>query len=245
MLGPGTLSVTSSNTYSGGATLSAGRLNINNAAALGSGRFTISGGTVGNTSGAAITLSSSNAQTWNGNFTFAGSNDLNLGSGAVSMSSSRTVTVASNNLTIGGAISGSGYSLTKAGTGTLTLGSASTYGGATAVSGGTLALTPYAGPIVANWSFETPNLSGGYQYNPHGGFMDVPELFGHRGGRRRLQPAHADPRRQPGGVRPGGRQHRVVQPGYQLPHGGLLHDQLRGHRANRRRRSLSTSRSTA
>ena len=46
------------------------------------------------------------------------------------MSSSRTVTVASNNLTVGGVISGSGYSLTKAGTGTLILGGANTYGGA-------------------------------------------------------------------------------------------------------------------
>ena len=31
------------------------------------------------------------------------------------MSSSRTVTVAANNLTVGGAISGSGYSLTRQG----------------------------------------------------------------------------------------------------------------------------------
>ena len=45
--------------------------------------FTISGGTIGNTSGAAITLSTNNAENWNGDFTFAGGNDLNLGAGAV------------------------------------------------------------------------------------------------------------------------------------------------------------------
>ena len=49
--GTGTLTLAGSNTYSGGTTLSAGQLNINNAAALGTGTFTISGGTIGNTSG--------------------------------------------------------------------------------------------------------------------------------------------------------------------------------------------------
>ena len=128
-LGNGTLTLDGSNTYSGGTTLSAGQLNINNAATLGTGTFTISGGTLGNTSGTALTLSTNNAENWNGNFAFAGGNDLNLGSGAVTMSSSRTVTVASNNLIAGGVISGSGCSLTKAGSGTLTLTASDTYTG--------------------------------------------------------------------------------------------------------------------
>ena len=51
-----------------------------------------------------MTLSTNNAQTWSGDFAFAGSNNLNLGSGTVTMSSSRTVTVASDNLTVGGVI---------------------------------------------------------------------------------------------------------------------------------------------
>ena len=141
--GPGTLILGGANTYSGGTTLSAGQLNINAAAALGTGALTISGGALGNTSGSPITLSTNNTQNWNGNFTFAGFAALNLGTGAVNMSSSRTVTVVSNSLTVGGVISdsGSGYSLTKAGPGTLTLGGANTYSGGTMVWAGTLSIT--------------------------------------------------------------------------------------------------------
>ena len=61
------------NSFSGGVTLSTGTLDINNAGALGTGTFTIDAGTtIDNTSGAAITLSTNNAQIWNGSFTFTG-----------------------------------------------------------------------------------------------------------------------------------------------------------------------------
>ncbi len=118
--GAGTLTLTGANTFSGGTTLSAGQLNINSATALGSGTFTINGGTIDNTSGGAITLSNNNAQTWGGDFTFTGSNALNLGTGAVTLGANRTVTVSASTLTEGGIIGG-GFSLTKAGAGTLTL----------------------------------------------------------------------------------------------------------------------------
>ena len=156
--GAGTLILAGSNTYSGGTTLSAGQLNLNNASALGTGTLTISGGTIGNTSGAALTLSTNNAQNWNGNFTFAGANDLNLGAGAVTLNASRTVTVASGNLTVGGVISGSGCSLTKAGTGTLTLGGACFYSGVTSIQAGTLAFGVGVGTTmpVAHFAFDGP-----------------------------------------------------------------------------------------
>jgi autotransporter-associated beta strand protein len=136
--GTGSVSVASGGTYTftansfeGGMTLSGAtttQLNINHANALGSGTFTISGGDSGridNTSGSAVTLNN-NAQTWSSNFTFLGTNDLNMGNGAVTMGGTRTLTVNAGNLTVGGAISGTGFGLTKRGAGTLILNGAST-----------------------------------------------------------------------------------------------------------------------
>ena len=141
------LTLSSTNTYSGGTTLSAGTLNINNAAAIGNGTLTIAAGTIDNTSAAAITLSTNNAQNWNGDFVFTGTKDLNLGTGAVTMNANRTLTVNGGNLTVGGAISGSGLGITKAGTGILTLSgsSANTYTGNTTITAGTLVLNKTAG----------------------------------------------------------------------------------------------------
>jgi len=136
--GAGALTLGGANTYTGGTILGAGTLNINNASAIGAGAFTITGGTLDNTSGSSVTLSTNNAQTWNGDFVFTGTNDLNLGNGAVTMAASRQVTVNGGNLTVGGIISGSGFGLAKAGAGTLILGGANTYTGATNINAGTL-----------------------------------------------------------------------------------------------------------
>src|SRR4029077_18849597 len=89
-------------------------------------------------SGGAITLSNNNAQAWNADFAFTGTQNLNLGTGAVTLGASRTVTVNGSTLTVGGVISGSGFSLTKAGSGTLTLSGANTYTGGTTLNAGTL-----------------------------------------------------------------------------------------------------------
>ncbi|CAN5621201.1 hypothetical protein BH09VER1_BH09VER1_13680 [soil metagenome] len=138
--GSGTLALNGNNTYSLGTTLNSGELDLGNAHAIGSGTLTIAGGSLNNTSGGALTLSTNNAQKWNGNFAFKGSQNLDLGTGGVLMNGNRTVTVSGGTLTVGGAIAATSttYGLTKSGTGTLVLEGNNTYGGATSISQGTL-----------------------------------------------------------------------------------------------------------
>ncbi len=146
----GTLTLAGNNTLSGGITLTAGQLNLNASGALGSGNFTIQGGSLGNTSGSLVTITSSAPQFWNANFSYAGPDNLNLGTGAVAMNATRTITVDSGTLEVGGVIAGSGFGLTKNGTGTLTLSGANTYSSTTTVNAGTLALG--ASNVIANSS---------------------------------------------------------------------------------------------
>jgi autotransporter-associated beta strand protein len=132
------------------ATLNSGTLNLNNGGAInnnntlvhGNPAFYINGGNLGNSSGAAVTLSVNPTIGFYGDFTFVGTNDLNLGTGAVTLNSSRTVTVNTNTLTLAGGIgdNNAGYSLTVAGAGTLALTASNSYTGGTYVNGGTLAL---------------------------------------------------------------------------------------------------------
>ena len=124
--GSASVTISSSNSYAGGTVLNAGTLNVQNSSAVGTGVVTITGGTLGNSSGAAVTLSTNNAQTWSGDVAFAGPDALNMGTGLVTLggSGSRTVTVPSGTFTVG-RLSGTSVSgtigLTKAGAGTLTL----------------------------------------------------------------------------------------------------------------------------
>jgi fibronectin-binding autotransporter adhesin len=136
----GALTLSGSNTYSGGTALAAGTLAINNASALGTGTLTITGGTLDSTGASAITLSTNNAQNWNGDFAFTGTRDLNLGTGAVTMNASRTLTINSGSLTVGGIVSGSGFGLTKNGSGTLVLSGNNSFSGGTTILRGTVAL---------------------------------------------------------------------------------------------------------
>jgi len=105
----------------------------------------ITGGSIDNSSGAAITTSTYNPRmSWGSDWTFLGSqgtnSDLHIGTGQVGLFTSPTVTINSNaTLTVGGTIRGA-YSLTKAGVGTLKLGGPNTYSGHTIVSAGTLSL---------------------------------------------------------------------------------------------------------
>ena len=132
VLGSGTVTLTSPNYYSGGTFISSGQLNINVGTAIGTGPLTISGGTISNTFGSPVTLTTNNAQIWSGSFTFGGNNALNLGTGAVTLNTNVAITVngaTTAPLTVGGVISGTSRSLSVQGTGALTLNGANLFTG--------------------------------------------------------------------------------------------------------------------
>ena len=123
--GSGTLILTGSNTYSGGTTISAGTLQLNNANAAQNSTVTV--GTVnGLAFGPGVT-----APTIGG---LAGSGNVNLATTDASPLAV-VLTVGGNNssTTYSGALSGSG-GLTKAGTGALVLTGSNTYSGQTTIS---------------------------------------------------------------------------------------------------------------
>jgi len=72
---------------------------------LGTNTFTINGGTIDNTTAAAITITNNNAITFGGDFTFGGTQNLTFGTGAITNAgSARTITLNGTNsaLTFGG-----------------------------------------------------------------------------------------------------------------------------------------------
>jgi fibronectin-binding autotransporter adhesin len=134
--GAGTLTLSGANTYAAGTTLTTGTLRVGSDSALGTGGFTINGGTFASSSASARTLT--NAVTMGGNVQLGDA----TGTGALTFSNinlgaaTRTLTV-SNATTVAGAISGA-VGLTKAGTGTLTLSASNAFSGAFTLSAGTV-----------------------------------------------------------------------------------------------------------
>ncbi|QOZ68414.1 autotransporter-associated beta strand repeat-containing protein [Bradyrhizobium arachidis] len=116
-IGTGTLTLSASNTFGGGVTLSAGTLGLANNNAVGTGALTIYGGTVAYADGIAI-----------GN--------------AIDLRGSATLDVTTGSATQAGAIgqTGGAFGIVKTGTGTLILSGANTYTGGTTVNGGLLQL---------------------------------------------------------------------------------------------------------
>ncbi|QOI98199.1 MAG: autotransporter-associated beta strand repeat-containing protein [Flammeovirgaceae bacterium] len=166
--GAGTLTLTGANAFSGGTTLNAGTLNINNASALGTaaGTFTINGGTINNTSGSGITTLNY-PQSWNADFTFTGTQNLNLGTGTVTLSANRLVTVSANTLAVGGIMNAPAFNLTKAGGGTLALGSNPVTLNSLAINAGTFTSTSgtltIGGSLTNSGTFN--NNNGTVLYN--------------------------------------------------------------------------------
>jgi fibronectin-binding autotransporter adhesin len=120
--GAAALNLSGASTYSGGTTVGgSGVLNINSASAIGTGSLLISGGSIGNTSGAAVTLANGNAISNNTirDIVFEGNNDLTT-SGLLTYNSTRrsVVTNGSAKLTVGGIAGSAAAILVKSGPGT-------------------------------------------------------------------------------------------------------------------------------
>jgi autotransporter-associated beta strand protein len=174
VLGGGALTLTETNSYSGGTTLSAGQLNINNGgdssgldSAIGTGALTISAGTsIDNTSGSNVTLAPSIQEFWNGNFTYVGSaNSLNTGPGQLTMNGNITLDVGANNLIVGGSIgdNGNNFRLSAAGNGVLTLANYNSFGGGFNLLSGEVALGnpgAFSSGVVTIFSGSLDNVSG-------------------------------------------------------------------------------------
>jgi fibronectin-binding autotransporter adhesin len=142
-VGSSVWTLSGTNTFGGGITLpnSSETLNIGSAGAIGSGTLMFGSGSsyvLNNTSGNALTLSNALSLSRNNGsatlMTFTGSSSLTF-NGAVtlgnSLASGNSIGVASNTLTLNGAISdvNAAGGFTKAGAGTLALGGASTFQG--------------------------------------------------------------------------------------------------------------------
>jgi autotransporter-associated beta strand protein/T5SS/PEP-CTERM-associated repeat protein len=147
--GTGTLTINTANTFSGGSTISAGKVVVGNATALGTGSVAISGST----------LELNNVSVGNA-IVATGANTLD-GTG-----------------TLSGAISGAG-SFTKEGTGSITLSGANTFSGGLTINAGTVVasnignlggaaanVTLNAGAL--NWA-GTLDFGGGASYTQTGG----------------------------------------------------------------------------
>ncbi len=152
--GAGLLILSSSNSYSGNTTLTAGTLQIGNARAVGSGTLVFNGGTFQGDGQAytvanSMSLAANSAITGSSNFTFTGSlalsanatlNILNTGSttfGNINNNRLLTMNVSGGTTTVAGVISNSG-TLVKSGAGTLVLSGSNTYTGVTTGSAGTI-----------------------------------------------------------------------------------------------------------
>ena len=156
--GTGTVTLNTANTYSGGTTLNAGVLNVNTPTAIGTGALTITGGALGNTSGANVTLTTSRAVALNGDVAFNGPNNLNLGTGTVTIggaTGARTITANAGTLGTGPIFGAAGYGLTIAGAGTVQIQVPDTSNAAAEQSTVVGDLTVQAGATFGNGGADT------------------------------------------------------------------------------------------
>ncbi|HZM06451.1 MAG TPA: autotransporter-associated beta strand repeat-containing protein, partial [Candidatus Saccharimonadales bacterium] len=156
--------VTGASSYTGGFALANGTLNFASAGStnafngFAAGKnFSISGGILDNTSGAAgvVSLGSGSLVLLN-NFTFAGGSSLSFSPNSVVLSNNVVVTNLASTLSVGG-MSG-GFGLTLTGPGAFAVSGTSTFAGPTIVNAGTLALTGAANIANSAIQFNTNTI---------------------------------------------------------------------------------------
>lgn len=150
--GSGNIYLSGTNTFTGGVAISSGNIRLGNVQGYGLGNLTINGGLLLQFVGGTVT--GLTGQTWAGNFGFNGSTGtVNMGTSPVTLTGNRTILVDSGTTTIGGVISGAGYSLriNSGATGsTLNLNGANTFDGGMTISQlGALQVTVNAGNASA------------------------------------------------------------------------------------------------
>lgn len=149
-MGAGTLTLSSSNTYSGGTSLTDGTLAVASGTSLGSGPLQMSGAT-----------------------TFRALGNLTVNNAVSLAGGTATIDTDSFDLGLGGVISGIG-TLTKTGTGTLTLSGVNTYSGATWIQDGTLQM----GGSGALSNQTSVQISAGATFDLNGLTQSVGSLSG-------------------------------------------------------------------
>ena len=160
--GTGILTLSGTNTYTGGTAVTGGLVNFTSAANFGTGSITLNGGGLQWASGTTTDISARLAALGSGGGTF----DTN-----------------GNDVTLAGSIGGAGR-LTKTGAGTLTLSSANTYTGGTAIVGGTISINDDAQLGAAGGALV---LTGGTLQITNGVTMARPTTLGTGGGTFDLQ----------------------------------------------------------
>lgn len=152
--GAGTVVLTGAGSYSGGATISAGAVQVGSNTALGTGTVTLADASLRSDSSTARTLA--NPLTIGGSVTLGASNTGVLtfsNASPVSLSDNTTLTNATA-VTFSGGLSGTaGRTFTKAGAGTLTLGGASSVAGGITINAGGITVGTggsLGGPVTVN-----------------------------------------------------------------------------------------------
>lgn len=161
--GAGALTLPVANTFSGGLTLSAGRLNVADPGSAGSGTLRINGGEIDNTSGVDMSLSPSTV-VFGSAFTFVGTHSLTLSAPSAPGAgiSPVTINVVSNTLTLDGEITLANAIFVKNGLGTLSLsGSTANGSGGLIVNAGRVNLDKTSGSAIGRSSTGvTVNATG-------------------------------------------------------------------------------------